>query len=647
MPGERIVFDGLWRCLCPSVDADALSRALRAPLASRNRPSAVHQARAVVKSPSLRARAYRAAVPRSYDLRGPLSSEELEGAEKEPHRRQRQRYASFKEYAEINYHRSLFRLWRRNSHLPLPMLRRGSLDESLDTVPTEKIVDTLREVTNLENQYHTICDMVHYLVTKRLMKPDVFLYTCLINANVDRRYGSASAVAKIFKEMESEGISPTSATFHVALNVLAVHPDYVLRNKVLNDMKAAWIEPTFRGIASIAGGLLRDGQFELALDRLEYFHQHDMQYPRWVNDAFIYILGERGFHEESLTIMQHTMNSRKGSRALSMWYFLLDVYSRDAFYEGVSYIWNRMVVPGIIVPSDGMAINVLNTAARHGDAQMASYIIKTLSARGRKLGLHHFEPLLEIQARGNELRKAFLTLCLMKKAGLQPDLSSTRPIFVQLRQSPEHTDEAVAMLRDLSNDYDIPIAAFNTVLEAILARRGFKAGLDFYRAVRHVCSETPDVSTFGLLFNRCSVPRSMRFLIAEMEVFSVKPNEAIYNQIILISTLSENYEPAFRYLEAMRSCETDGQPNNWWIDKGTALALLRRCILAEDNRAQALFTECKRRGMHNIESDVQTLIREVERKRQQKLSSKAGDSITNVVLLGAETHEKAPELSVA
>jgi hypothetical protein len=315
-------------------------------------------------------------------------------------------------------------------------------------------------------------------------------------------------------------------------------------------------------------------------------------------------------------IMQHRLRRFEATIAHNLWHFLLDKFSRDAFYEGTKYIWDRVVMLGKLAPPDGTVINILNTASRRGDAGLAMQAIKQLSGRGVKLGMHHFEPLLEIQARDNDIRRAFITMCLMAKAGLKPDRSSTRTIWLQLKSSPDQTEEALATLHNLKKNLEIPTAAFNVVLEATLYHRDFKDGLDLYRSIHQISSPGPDRETFSLLLHRCTAQKSMRFLLAEMEEFSIGPDEAIYDLIIFISSLNTNYEPAYRYLEKMRSGKTDGQLDDWWISRRTALSLLRRSILAEDARAEDLIKECKKRDMFE-DSDLTALLNMAKQRPQQ------------------------------
>ncbi|KAK7958123.1 pentatricopeptide repeat-containing protein- mitochondrial [Apiospora saccharicola] len=595
MPGERIVIDGLWRCLCPSVDAKALSKALQQPLVLPIRtPSIFDRAHGAYAGPAC-TRSYRTETMPERVLNKasnllkmpPRIHRKPTSVVRHPNKRRSR--------AQDAYERYFDRMAKRLPEIPRALFTgTPPSDSELDRIDTSTLLRALQELLAVQWQYHCIVAIVEHLVAKRGMKPDAFLYECLIKVNVDPKYGSAEIVGNLLEEMVSTGCLPNSAVYHGVLEVLAVHPDYVLRTKVLRDMKQAWIEPTFQGLVAVTVGLLRDGQYELALERLEALNAGDMDVPPWLYDIFIYTFTNTGMHAEALMIVQHRLRDPELGVAGNMWYALLEAFSRDFYYDGVSYIWERKVAPAILVPSDGMVLDVLNTAARNGDAALAAEALDMLSKRGKKLELHHFEPLMEIHAREHDLKRAFLTLGLMAKAGLQPDSSSTREIYAVLRESTEKTEEAIAILLENGVNDQIPMAAFNVVLEAKLQHEGFKSGLDTYRSVRRICASPPNLATFHLLLSQCTLLKSLQFILAEMEGFSVKPDSYVYNRTLLICTLNPQYEHAFRYLDLAKSRAIDGEVGDWWMDRDTALALIRRCILAEDGRVQGSLRPARR-----------------------------------------------------
>ncbi|XXG94503.1 hypothetical protein Hte_000760 [Hypoxylon texense] len=596
MPGGRIVIDGLWRCLCPSVDIASLFRLTRPSYSPRQRlnPPFVHNPRTHGRQQRREYR--RVATTTSADQIRPDRDEV--------------------ERARIGY---LKRLAKRSPWIPGALFEGiDSFATKLDRIPTKTIYAALKELPRAQGTYHSVVKLVEYIVKERKERPNAILYESLIKANVDKNYGSAEVASQLLKEIEKAGIPVTPQIYQALLEVTAIHPDYVLRNTVLFEMKNRWYTPTIDDSVNITVGLLRDNQYELALEKLEELHKDSNNVPSWLYDIFLYTFGDLGFHEEALSILQHRLKvAMVASEPLSLntWQFLLDVFSRDAFYDGIKYIWDHSVSPGYLNPPDGVVMNVLNTASSHEDAALAVSAIETLSRRGKKLELHHFEALIDIHTRQNDLVKAFTILCIMEKADLHPDLSSTRSIFRILLHSSSETEAAMRLLHKLRLDYKVPAAAFNVVLEATVIHRPFKVALDLYRSVRQICIDGPDIETYHVLLAHCIQRKSMNFLFAEMQAFSIEPTWATYDHLIRISTMQDDYSQAFHFLYTMGSSTAATLPEDPWPSRGSALALIKRCIEAEDIRVQELIEGCRKRGM-SIDGEVQQLLEAFQKRKE-------------------------------
>ncbi|KXJ95297.1 hypothetical protein Micbo1qcDRAFT_171689 [Microdochium bolleyi] len=495
-------------------------------------------------------------------------------------------------------------------------VRPGAPPEQLDQFSTQHIYDGLKELQSMEGSYHSIVMLAEFLLSVRKEAPNALLYEALIRANVDPFRGSARVAKTLLQEMGDSGISTTPGIYNAILQVTAVHPDYVLRSKALLEMKHRWYTPTLDGSISILMGLLRDGQYELALESLEELSKSPVIVPPWLLSVFLIKFGELGFHAESLQLLQHAVKIHNPQRSLLAWTFLLDVYSRDNYYTGITYIWERMVMPGRLSPSDGVVLHVLNTASRQGDVGLATSAMELLTERGRRLGMHHYEPLIEANLKRGDLEKALTLVCLMGGEGLAVDASSTRAIVLKLQSSKADTDRALRILSELRAKRRVPIAAFNVVLEATISHRGFQAALDLYRSVRQISSDVPDLWTFHILLSQCKKETSLNFIIAEMESFFLKPNRTTYNRLIRITSRQRSYEAAFRYLKKLKelrgpspntATDASGSQNSLWMDRGTALELIKRCIQNHDLRAQALLEESRARGM-DLDAELEEFV---------------------------------------
>lgn len=114
----------------------------------------------------------------------------------------------------------------------------------------------------------------------------------------------------------------------MVLQVLAVHPSYLLRNQILEEMRQRWFNLTPDGWHDVVTGFLRDGQLEMALENLEYMQREDIKIENWLSDIVIYTLLDLEEIDEALKMMK-SRNSLDGAAiSASLWYQLLDRASR-------------------------------------------------------------------------------------------------------------------------------------------------------------------------------------------------------------------------------------------------------------------------------------------------------------------------------
>lgn len=161
MQATRIPIDGLWRCLCPSIDALAHARPLPSFSALRRLP---------VRIPP--------------------------GREKLPPR---------------SFHSST-----RTQNETIP-LRRVTARKSVPLI--EELHDRLWHLRFEERAYDQIVKLVDYLVRVKGEKPSLVHYDALIWANTDAENGSVNVVRQLLKEMKEARIGADSGLYHAVLQV--------------------------------------------------------------------------------------------------------------------------------------------------------------------------------------------------------------------------------------------------------------------------------------------------------------------------------------------------------------------------------------------------------------------------------------------
>ncbi|KAI9783818.1 MAG: hypothetical protein M1839_003154 [Geoglossum umbratile] len=450
---------------------------------------------------------------------------------------------------------------------------------------------------SLEGNFRQTQQIVDYLVRERHEQPSLTLYAALIQSNICPLHGSAGTVAAILNEMKEAGIVPDSDIYSAVLQALSVHPDYILRNAILNEMHQRWFNLKRQGWHDLIGGLIRERQYELALDKIEHLQRGGIRVASWLYDQLTYALCDAEELDEALKIMRFRVMYEDQEISGSSWYCLLDVASRWYHYDATRYVWKKRVETHFINPSDGMCLNVLNTAARHGDSVLALDVFRVLSNRSVKFEMHHYEALLEAYAGGGDVKSALTVLCAMGDSGIEPSEASTRAIYKSLREQPEGPKEAFEVLRLLrKNGRTIPIIAVNCILDASSFQGNAMLALEHYKQLRGLCPDGPNTTTFNLLVRACGVSHRKDlalFLVSEMQALGVSPDSLTYDRLLLVCLQEGDYEDAFKYLGEM-------EKRGWAPRPGTWKALVAKCAAAGDRRAWELIDRMDERGLDTV-----------------------------------------------
>ena len=382
--------------------------------------------------------------------------------------------------------------------------------------------------------------------------------------------------------------------------MLAIHPDYVLRNEILDQLQARWFTLKDDGWNDIVVGLLRERQVELALDKLEQMHNEGIKVQPWLQDLIIYMLCDLEEFDEALRFIRYRSNSEESDISGSLWAYILDAASRSLHYGMTLYAWRKRVDTKYLNPPSGICINVLNIATRHGDIQLATSAFRILGGRSNALSLHHYEAVLESYLNASDLRSAMTVLTIMITAGVQPEDATTRPLYLYIRESRSRVKEALEVLKDLKRENtaerSIPTVAINCIIEASMYQGDISSAFETYKILHTLCTAGPTTTTFNILFRGYpdTPPKKLAmFLASEMLALKIRPNALTYDRLILVCAGGgdqEDCEDAFKYLEEMKA-------NGWWPRRGTLLVLVKRCVKEGDERVFDLMEEMEDRKM--------------------------------------------------
>jgi hypothetical protein len=574
MSGGRITVDGLWRCLCPSFDETILSRAVTSGFP---RTTARRQPRPRIGTVQWQQQARRITNPAV--------------ANQDP---------------AVQHGQDVFNVtkhtlpdnppFENNETTTAETLLHDASRTALQNAPTPVIYETLRLLQGKIGSRNRLRAFVKYLVAQRDQKPNGFLYEALIASNCDPA-GSAREVRDILGEMTRLGIEPTASLYRVALKALANHPDYLLRNRILSEMKGKWMDPGVEGRCSVALGLLREGQTEMALGKLDEMVEEKLDVPGWVYDVFVVVLAQTGGIDEAIGLLRRRMGmDGLGAAKISrnIWYLLLDEASRGYHYEGTRLVWDQMVASNTIIPSDGICLNILNTASRYSDPQLATDVIKLLSSRNVKLGIHHYEALVDCYANRDDVENALNALCIMANAGLAPENASTRSIYLAFKRVPALVGVASDALLRLREMHVIPLPALNVVIQGLCLIDDHPGALDLYMQVRSLCACRPEAYTYSALIETSDDPKIVQFLVAEMLSFGLQPSRDLNDRVVANFLARDDLDSVFDHLASIAEV---GLMRESWISRNTAIALAKRCFAEKDERVWGLLDTAEGLGL--------------------------------------------------
>ena len=322
MPPRPFVNDALWRCLCPAFPANVSSTAFVRIGALRGRPqkhTSNLQARALNQSHSYNQST--APTPYSSSSSSTANPNHPGGA-----------FPSFSQSGPgFGTQRPPRSSRDRPGNVPLAQL------------PTNILYESLRD-EGAKGHWDEVFSICRVLIKDRGEVPNKNMYNGLLHSFVSSTNGTAGKVRKVLDEMgfwaEDALSGPTRIELDArgceyVIEVLAVHPDYLLRNEILEYMKSRWFTLSARGHNFVVAGMLRERHFEHALETMEDMARKQIRIESWLFDKAMWMLLEYGEVEEAFYVLNlkdglQRSGTGTGSAKLSstLWGALLDAAAR-------------------------------------------------------------------------------------------------------------------------------------------------------------------------------------------------------------------------------------------------------------------------------------------------------------------------------
>lgn len=315
------------------------------------------------------------------------------------------------------------------------------------------------------------------------------------------------------------------------------------------------------GWHAIVVGLIRERQFELALDHLEHMERKGIAVQNWLHSFLIYNLCDMGEFDEILRLMKARVD-QGDEISISLWLYVLDEASSELHHDLTRFVWKYMVELGYLFPPHGMCENVLTITSRTGDTELAVSVSRFLEKTNVPMFLETYEKIVETYVTAGDLFAAFDTLCAMQRYGINLEESSTRSILTYLLQNKIQPRDAWATLKRLkSMEVVVPVGCANVIIEACeraleYCPTALEDATSFYKELYDVCSAPADVETYNNLISVCRRAGNAEvctFVIGEMAALNVIPNATSFERLILLCLELGNFESGFLYFQDLRN----------------------------------------------------------------------------------------------
>ena len=259
--------------------------------------------------------------------------------------------------------------------------------------------------------------------------------------------------------------------------------------------------------------------------------------------------------------------------------------------EGVVRTWHKVVHQLNVTPDEGLCIQVLNTAGRHGKSPLALDALRILERIGVTWHEHHIAPVIEALCKEKNVKDALAMLDLMRTHNIVPLAETTIPISNAIATDADSVDNAWGYLEGLhAEGRTVDKTALNVVVRASIIIGDLQRAVGTYKAAGAL-GVVPDVDTYNLLFAGCAAAKHRQLgdrLLTEMKEAGVRPDATTYERLILLCLTQANYEDAFFYLEEMKA-EGHVPPRNVYV------SIIRKCVKLGDTRhklAEEEMVEC-------------------------------------------------------
>ena len=261
-------------------------------------------------------------------------------------------------------------------------------------------------------------------------------------------------------------------------------------------------------------------------------------------------------------------------------------------YEVVKARW-RVVMEKRLEPEDGLCRLALGVAARAGDAELASDIIKVVGDLGYTYHESHFVALMEAYVSALDIGSTFQVLSLMRRAGIVPGRRMAAPIVRMLGSDTNAVNEASEALKQLAaQSLPVDVAALNAVIHSFAYNGENEKAIHLYESAAEL-RVVPDIETIEAVLDACIHSKRAEYgralYMKFIENGVLEPTTRTLSKMIVLECTQPDYSLALEYLQKMKQ-------HNLMPFIGCYYTVIKKLAVAQDPRLWGVLTEMESYG---------------------------------------------------
>ncbi|THH15657.1 hypothetical protein EW146_g4850 [Bondarzewia mesenterica] len=418
------------------------------------------------------------------------------------------------------------------------------------------------------------------------IEPDIFTYNLLLETFA--KMGAYEECWAIMDDMRGMEIQPTIQSYNYLIQSMQ-HCDHELVWDAFKQLQEVGLEPNSVTYMWMIRRYTVVKNLEMALLLLVEMEGRGLS-PRIETAEDIILLATRsGTSRLAIDLAQNYEASSVRRLGTNVWVKCLLTATRYFYKDGVVLLWPKVVHTLNVTPDEGLCLEVLHTAGRHGLPDLAMDVLRTLKVIGAELKEYHFAPIIEAFCRTDHVKDALALLAVMRENRLDPTSETSHPIFLAVKTDSDAIDSAWDALEELHKEEKaIDITAINVIVQASVALGDLQRAFGTYQIFPEL-GVKPDADTYNFLLSGCIAARHRELgdrIVADMKDSGIKPDALTYERLIILCLTGQTYEDAFFYLEEMKA-------ESFQPPIAVYEAIVRRCVSAGDPRYRLALDEMK------------------------------------------------------